>query len=411
MASAAAITLPRIRPAAGPLVAGAALVAAGHLLGARLEQADPRVHIGAPPLVGSFDLQLSARLLPAVALAALTVAVAPLASRLSWRVLLAGAWAIAAGWAVALGWASGSLTAPLRSRYELLTAVPAALDHGFLATFTSSLPAYATHVRGHPPGGVLLLALLDRVGLGGAGWAAALCIAAGTAAVPLVLIAARALGGEGPARRSAAFLALAPAAVWIATSIDALYVGVAALAVALLATRRPLAAGLAFGAALMLSYGLAPLGALLLAIVVHRRSWREGALVVVGIAAVLGAFALAGFWWVDGLRATHDLAFSGVVGQRRPYADFLVINLAAFALAIGPAALVGLRRHPSLLPLTALGALLVTDLLGVTRGETERVWLPFAPWLLLAAGGLSRGWLAAQAALGLALQAAVRSPW
>ena len=405
-----AVTALRIRHLSAPpallaLTSAAAVVVAGHLIGARLEADDPHVHVGAPPLVGSFDVQLTVRLLPAVALAACAVAFAlELARTASWRSLLAGTWLAAAGWACALGWASGSLTAPLRSRYELLTAVPA-VDGGFLRGFVADLSSYATHVRGHPPGGVLLLAALDRIGLGGAGWAAALCIAAGAAAAPLAMIAVRATSDESAARRAAPFLALAPAAVWIATSFDALYLGAGAAAVALAATRRPLAAGVAFGAGLLLSYGLAPL-ALLLVVVARRDSVR----VAVGTALVLGLFAALGFSWLDGLRATHDEAFAGVL-RLRPYGAFLVINLAALALALGPAAIAGLRRSPQALALAALAAVLVTDALGVTRGETERVWLPFTPWLLVAAGGLGRGWLAAQCGLALALQAGVRSPW
>src|SRR5919112_71510 len=74
--------------------------------------------------------------------------------------------------------------------------------------------------------------------------------------------------------------------------------------------------------------------------------------------------------WVS---ATHHAAFAGVLA-RRPYADFLVINLAALAVAVGPAA----WRWPTA-PLVAVAAaaVIVTDLLGVTRCETERVWLPF----------------------------------
>jgi hypothetical protein len=49
----------------------------------------------------------------------------------------------------------------------------------------------------------------------------------------------------------------------------------------------------------------------------------------------------------------------------------------------------------------------------MSKGETERIWLPFAPWLLVATAALrgSRGWLGAQIALALALQLGVRSPW
>jgi len=58
-------------------------------------------------------------------------------------------------------------------------------------------------------------------------------------------------------------------------------------------------------------------------------------------------------------------------------------------------------------------SLAAADLSGLSRGETERIWLIFVPWIGLAAAALARrrAWLAAQLALALALQAGVRSPW
>src|SRR5262249_56200471 len=77
-------------------------------------------------------------------------------------------------------------------------------------------------------------------GLGGSAWAGAVCIAGGVAAVPAVLAAVRDVAGEEMARRAAPFLVLTPAAIWIATSADAFFLGVGAWAVALvvLATGR-----------------------------------------------------------------------------------------------------------------------------------------------------------------------------
>ena len=90
-------------------------------------------------------------------------------------------------------------------------------------------------------------------------------------------------------------------------------------------------------------------------------------------------------------------------------------NLAAFALVVGPATAVALPRLRGrgvwLLAGAALVAVALADVSGLSKAEVERIWLPFAPWLLIAAGGLPRRWLAAQVVLGLALQAGVRSPW
>lgn len=214
----------------------------------------------------------------------------------------------------------------------------------------------------------------------------------------------------------------------MATSLDALYAGVSAVGIALFALacsrasgdRRAaslaLGAGLVLGAALQLSYGVATLGALVLAIAAGRRRPAAVAWAAGGVAIVFALFLAARFNWFDGLRATREQYLAGV-SRRRPYADFLVISLAAFALAVGPAAVAGLARLRDrgtwLLAAGALIALAAADLSGMSKGETERIWLPLAPWLLVATAALrrSRGWLAAQVALALALQLGVRSPW
>jgi methylthioxylose transferase len=59
----------------------------------------------------------------------------------------------------------------------------------------------------------------------------------------------------------------------------------------------------------------------------------------------------------------------------------------------------------------ALAAVFAADVSQHSRGEVERIWLPFVPWLALAAPGDRRGWLAAQVAVALVLQSAVVSPW
>jgi hypothetical protein len=62
----------------------------------------------------------------------------------------------------------------------------------------------------------------------------------------------------------------------------------------------------------------------------------------------------------------------------------------------------------------ALAGAVALDLSGVTRGEVERIWLPYAGWVLAAAAlhrPPARRWLAAQALLGLALQGLTLSNW
>ncbi|WP_158276862.1 hypothetical protein [Paraconexibacter algicola] len=420
------------RPRTVAAVGGWALVlVAGALVGRALYDDDPLVRIGNAPLVGTADLRLGAWALAAVAFAVVAVAAGQrVASALRWPGLLVAATVAAATWIVLLALTDGpaALTAPLETRYEYLAAVDrVGSPGGFLRTFTELLPTYPTHVKGHPPGLVLLLAGMDAVGLGGAGWATVLVTAGGALAVPAALVAHRALAGERAARRAAPFLVLLPGAVWMGTSADALFTGVAAVGIALIAVaasgpagRRAdgcaVAAGLVLGTALHLSYGITPLGAIPLAIVLWRRAWRVLVLAAVGVGAVFAVFASAGFWWFDGLAATRELYEAGVA-SRRPYLEFLLIDLAAFCLVVGPAAAVGLVRLRDrgtwILTGGAAVALSAAALSGLSRGETERIWLPFAPWIVLAtcALGSSRRWLASAAALGLCVQLGARSPW
>lgn len=421
-----AAPLPRLRTAAPAALAvggWAGLVIAGYLLGAALQARDPLVHIGAPPLVGRYDLLLDGWLVPAVA-AAVAVAVGAhrAAARLPWRALLPAAWGAGAAWTALLALAAGpgALSAPLRTRYEYLAAVgDVGGIHDFLTHFTQRLADYPTHVKGHPPGMVLLLAGLDRIGLGGADIAAALVIGVGALAAPAAAVVVRAATDEATARRALPFVAFAPSAVWVATSADGLFMGVAACGIACVAARRAVLGGVLLGGALILTYGAAPLGAVVVAAAVACHGRRDAMVILAttgaAAATVLAAFAAAGFWWPDGLRATHELYAAGVA-SRRPYLDFLVIAPAALALAVGPATAAGLacaRGRLTVLAASGAVAICAADLSGLSRGENERIWLLFTPWLLIGAAALPRprAWLGAQVALAIALQVGVRSPW
>jgi len=412
-----------------PLAGWAGLVIAGHVIGAALVGDDPRVHLSAPPLVGGFDVRLSPRVLPVLALAAAAVAWSPrLAQRLSWRALLAACLAAAIAWPVLLAATDGPshLPAPLETRYEYLADVPRVGDPAaFLAHFVEDLPDYRTHVKGHPPGLLLALAQLDRIGLGGGVAALVLVLASAALAPAGALVATRELASEAHARRAAPFLVFAPAAVWIATSADALFAGVAATGIALFAvatSRSPPAmhalafgSGVLLGTALHLSYGIAALAPLVLLIAAYRSALVALLVMAAGVAAVMLAFGAAGFWWWEGLHATQQVYVSGVAAVR-PRAPFAIISLAAFALALGPAVAVGLARlrgRAWVLPAGALLAVAAATASGLSRGETERIWLPFAPWLLVSAAALPRPrlWLTLQIAVALAVQLGVRSPW
>ena len=416
-------------------------------VGRHLAETGTVLHLlGGYLLRGGYEVVETRRVLLPVVVALVVVVAGPaLAARLRWRWLLPGSALLAAGWAVALALSSGwhRLVEPLAVRYEYPHDVPRVGSlRTFLRTYVDFVPgaapdAWTTHVGGHPPGALLAFVLLDRLGLTGLGWASAMCIGAGALAVPAVLLAVRAVAGDGPARTAAPFVVLAPVALWIATSADALFAGVAAWGVALVAIaasreggrRRDLTAlagGLVLGAALFLSFGLASLGLVVLAVVVAhwRRLGRPGVLrvlvlVAAGVLVVVAVFAVNGYWWVEGLSAAGDRVRTGPSYRDRPWQFFVVANLAAAAVAVGPAAVGGLaavRRSPlAWIPLAALAGILISDSTGLVRGETERMWLPFYVWLLPAAAFLParqrRLWLLAGAVVAIWVEVHVRTEW
>jgi methylthioxylose transferase len=435
-ASSSATTASRsARTTRAVLAVWAIVIVVAHVLLDRLEAAGANIRIHAAPLHGKFELRVNGGLLAAVAVGVLSVFAWPrLARRLGWRALLVTSAAAAVVWAVSLALVDGvhGLTSPLEAKTEYLADVANVGSPGaFLSTFVDRISDYSVHVQGHPPGMLLLFSGLDRIGLGGSGWAAAVCIAGGSAAVPAVLLAVREVAGEEMARRATPFLVITPAAIWIATSADAFYMGVSAWAVALvvLATGRrgrrsdayALVGGLLFGAAAFLSYGVVLLAAVPGLVAWQRRRLRPLALATVGAAPVFLGFLAAGFWWVAGLLATRERYFAGV-GGRRPYLAFLVANAACLAIVLGPALAVALARvRDRKLWLLVGGTLIVVGaamISGMSKGEVERIWLPLAIWLLPAGAVLAASrirvttaWLGLQATTAIVIATAVKTSW
>lgn len=414
------------------LLAFAALVAITAVWGRWLQERGPGIDLHAAPLFGRWHVRPTALVLVTIVAAILALRHAPrLADRLSWRSLLWASAVGAAGWGVALALNDGlhGLTMGVTDAFEYLADLDRVGAPGpFLQAFTERIGGYVVHVRSHPPGMIVGLWWLDRLGLGGPGWAAAVMIAAGAAAVPAALLAVRDVAGERPARLAAPFLVLAPAAIWRVTSGDALFAGVAAWGIALLvlATGRrdrigdlqALGGGLLLGAGLHLSYGLVPILAIPVAVAVWRRRLRPLAIGAAGALAVTALFVANGFWWFEGLRETHREYAEGVAA-RRPYAYFVFANLAAFGIAVGPGAVAGLpvlrERRVWLLVGGGLVAVLLADLSGLSKAEVERIWLPFVPWVGLAAAALPRRLvgpvLGLQVAGAVALQVVLETLW
>jgi hypothetical protein len=396
----------------------------------------PDLLLNAPPLHGVFDVRVDERLVVALLVGGVLVALGPTAARrASWGWLLVGALGASVLFAVAVALVDGSdgLLRGVLGRTEYLADVPRVDDLGALLSAYPDLVrtrGLAAHSSGHPPGPLLTLVGLDRLGLGGAEPAAALFIVGGVAAVPAVLVAAREVAGEAFARRAVMFVVLAPVVLWIATSADALFAGVSAWSATavVLATGRTgrrsvvlaLVGGVGFGISIFLSYGVVLVAFVPLTVAIARRRAAPVGLASLGALTILVGFWIAGFSWFEGLAATRERYAAGIA-DHRPYLVFLVVNLVVLALVLGPIgsyALARLRdRAAWLLVGGAAAAVGLADLSGMSKAEVERIWVPFAVWLLLASGGLRptptahRALLGIQVAATLAIATTVRTAW
>ncbi len=190
------------------------------------------------------------------------------------------------------------------------------------------------------------------------------------------------------------------------------------------------AGGLLLAAAAFGSYGVVLVAVVPLAVAYRRRRLRPVFVAAVAALGVTVAFAAAGFVWLEGLAATRDRYVAGIASSR-PYLPFLVINLAALAVAVGPAIAVAIARLRDrtlwVIVGAALTAIAIADISGMAKGEVERIWLPFTPWLLVAGAALTRrqevtrvrttrlapqsGWLALQACTAIAVESVARTAW
>ena len=429
----------------GPALLGvagwAALVGVAIRWGSSLVVERPQMRISAAPFVGTWERLITDRdaLDVAVVIGVVAVVAAPiLFRRLPWRSAVFLAASLAVVWLLALNAVDGpdALRDPLTTRYEYVAGIPdvdaAGGGRAYLATFTDRISGYPTHVRGHPPGLVVGLWAAAEIGLDPVDVALASVLVGWGTAIAAALVATRDVAGEEAARRVAPVLALAPGAVWAGTSADPIFAGVTALAIAalVLATGRDgrradaLAAtgGVLVGASLLLSYASVPVLLVPVAVALVRRRIRPLVIAAGTGTALLLISGLAGFWWTAGLLATREEYRAGL-SQVRPYSYFVIGNLAAVAVATGPALAGGIanltdRLVSGALAVGALVGVAAADLSGFSKGETERIWLVFVPWLATAAAFLPgrrdqvhRGWIAAQVVLGLGVQVSLRTPW
>jgi len=443
----------------GWAVGGVALALAGVAVwGAALRRAGTDLTLFAAPFFSDWGPRLSWRLAIPILLAVLIAGAGPrMARNVRWGTLLAASWLVTVVWSVALAastsWAG--LTRSLRSHYDYAAALPSVHRAGlgdYVRTYVAQLPHAPTHVKSHPPGMLVLLRSLELIGLPGSGWAAAVIIAVAATVPVAVVITVRRLGSDAAARAVVPFLVCGPWTLLAATAADAVFAalvgwGVAMLAIAASASGRrtalalALAAGAILATSLYFSYGLAPLvAALSIAVLLPARRCILLWPAVIGGAAVAAIWTRAGFGWLDGFQAARGLYRAGAAAER-PYSYFVVANLVVFAVMLGPAVIAALAHRgrpaagsdqpaaatgPASLDLfgpplrwlvaASLVAVAAADLSGLSKGEVERIWLPFLPFATVVVVRLATrprvaGWIAAQAAVAIVLQTLLVWAW
>jgi hypothetical protein len=429
-----------LAPALVPM-AGFALAATTIAYGFAARADGTRLGASLAPFLWDWRPTLRASAVPAAALLAVGVWLAPRLRARVVRPVVFAASTLALGVAlrVALGSARGGLdglwavyqVGNPEAASEYLPALPA-LDLGtvfFLDTFAEVGTSLPVHAIGHPPG---LLLMLHWLGIDGAPGMAALTIGIGALAIPLTYLLARGLLDEERARAATLLYVFAPSAIlYGATSADALYATVAlAAAIPLaLAARSPATTGaLPLGAvglavASFFSYANLAIGAWATLLAALRAGlWRAARLAIACGVALAASYALlhlaTGYDPVGVLRATESVYREGIA-SRRPYEFWLFGSPVAFLCALGlPIAWFALRSAGArYAPAVALVAVvIVAAVLGFTKAETERIYQFLVPLACVsAAASLPVRWLplalGALAAQALAIELLLYTVW
>ncbi|MCW2799949.1 MAG: hypothetical protein JWQ70_1421 [Aeromicrobium sp.] len=395
-----------------------------------------------PPLHATWDPRFGLLSLPAVAIGLGMWLVLPrFAERLSWPALLATAFATTWLWTMALAMTEGKdgLARVFERRQEYVydaqhvTSI-STMMHTFIDRIPYSAPDnWHVHVAGHPPGALLFFVLLDRLGITGFFSIGLVVVTIGSTAIVAVLITLRTLGSTSLARAAMPWIVLAPSAVWMGVSGDAVFTAIAAWGLALLALaatssgrRRVvigISAGLLLGLCVYLSYGLVLLGFLAVAILLIARSWRPLPWALGGSAIVVAAFTTAGFsWW----RAYPVLVqrYNDGIASTRPYDYWVWADIAAWTFTAGiavwaafPAASRAFRQRNVVAQLAAAALLTIgfAAVSGMSKAETERIFLPFTIWIvalpMLLPRKMHRPLLLSQVIIGLAVEQLLLTRW
>lgn len=413
------------------LLAGAALVATATIAaGVAIHAATGELGTATPPFVMAWGPRVDAPgAIVAVAVLAGLVALGPSLLIRPRSPLAFGGSVFAVALAVGLalnaartgtrGWTEVFDLGPggsFQAKNEVLAGLPS-LSYGvgfFLDRYAELVPSQPVGLAGHPPG---LPILLHVLGIDSARELAVLCIASLAAVAPAVHALGKALElGERAARRGALLACVAPALVLFGiSSTDAVFALAGTVTAALLCARRPRVQAVgcaALALAALLSWALLAVGAWAAIVTWSRRGPRAGLALAAGAGiAVLGAqgllAALYGYDPLGTLRATEGV-YRDSIATTRPYAFWLVGSPVAFAVTAGlpitAAWLVAAARRNG--PALALAVIVVlAAVLGFTKAEVERIWLPFVALACVAAASVVGDRLLRPVLAVLALQA------
>lgn len=373
-----------------------------------------------PPLLAQLHPSVGPWLPLAVIAILAAIAILPGAMRWpTWQFLTV---AILLGWVVAVTLAAEShglsaITAPFKRPLEYWASVPLARSlgvRGFATQFPHLDGRLSLHAATHGPSAVLFLWLLSGLSggslLGVSFWVTLVGVAG---AIPAYAIAQE-LAGERTARLAALLFLCAPGVlIYSATSMDAVFMTVVAVALAAL-VRAPrssawaIVAGLVAAVALSFTFGAFTLGlfAVGIGVVALRDRRRSAATLLARGMLVLGGLAigllllrlLLGMNLIADFRAASRANYHDA-SRARPYLYWVFANIPAFLWVAGVAQ-TALLVHQTRLQWRArafgfetvlLCVIAISSLSGVFLGEVDHIWLFFIPPLAaVAASGLER---------------------
>lgn len=423
------------RAAAWSALAGLALVVAAYVVPIWWYQ---DIDIEFAPLHASWDPKLPPLVIPAVIVGLVLWLVLPrLAKGLGWGALLLTAFSTMWLWIMALAMTEGTdglartFERPQEYVYDAQRVGSiSTMLHEFIDRIPLDSPDnWNVHVAGHPPGALLYFVGIDRLGITDPFWIGVVCVTVASTAIVAVLITLRTLGSESLARSAMPWIVLAPSAVWMGVNGDAVFTAVAAWGLALLAiaTKRrtilpAVGAGLILGYCVYLSYGLVLLGILSVTILFVGRNWRPLPWALGGAVAVAAAFTVGGYSWWESYPVLRERYYAGYASVRH-YSYWVWGDIAAWTYTAGlavwaafPAAWRVLRTNVlAQLAAAAMLTILVASLSGMSKAETERIFLPFTIWIVALPALLPERWhrglLLSQVALGLATQQLLLTRW